>query len=94
MLSAAVKALPALLLAFGLLLCFVLLSPFPTHEVLELIVPPQFALFLAFVFLNASLLLQKLHKNDNQNTLSAVTGIAGLIIFIVMLLPVCVCPLR
>ncbi len=62
MLSAAVKALPALLLAFGLLLCFVLLSPFPTHEVLELIVPPQFALFLAFVFLNASLLLQSCTK--------------------------------
>ncbi|NLI70918.1 MAG: alpha/beta hydrolase fold domain-containing protein [Firmicutes bacterium] len=84
--STVVKALLALVLAFGLFMCLIMLATFPIHEALEL-VASQFALFLAFVFLNISLLLQKLCRDDRQNGLSATAGIVGLIIFVIMLLP-------
>lgn len=84
--STVVKILLTLVLFFGLLMCLIMLATFPIHEALEL-VASQFALFLAFVFLNTSLLLQKLYRDDHQNALSATTGTAGLIIFLIMLLP-------
>ncbi len=83
---AIVKAVLYLLLSFGIYICFVLLVASTIQGFLELLVS-QFALYFAFIMLSASLLLEKLHRRDKRQKLASLTGLMGIALFIILLLP-------